>query len=137
MWYFHRTPERWSAYAPQFRELTDNIEYVETEDEFDKEDDAVLEARAKERAQRLLEEESVFVDIETVDDVFSDDDDDDDDNDNDDDVDDETPKTEHDEVIRVKDGSTELTIPIPPRRKRKCVKVQIDNCYFKTKDCFS
>jgi COMPASS component SWD1 len=35
MWSVHRE-EHWSAYAPDFSQLEENVHYVEREDEFDK-----------------------------------------------------------------------------------------------------
>lgn len=52
--------ENWSAFAPDFKELEENVEYIEREDEFDHVD----EQQAKRAA---AEEEDEFVDILTVD----------------------------------------------------------------------
>lgn len=51
-------PQKWSALAPDFVEVEENIEYEEKEDEFDIIDDDVLQ-------QRRLEEEDSHVDIIT------------------------------------------------------------------------
>lgn len=49
-------PQKWSALAPDFVEIEENIEYQEKEDEFDIVDEAVLN-------RRRLEEEDELVDI--------------------------------------------------------------------------
>eukprot|EP01104_Vermistella_antarctica_P018150 TRINITY_DN662_c1_g6_i1.p1 TRINITY_DN662_c1_g6~~TRINITY_DN662_c1_g6_i1.p1 ORF type:complete len:406 (-),score=88.71 TRINITY_DN662_c1_g6_i1:619-1836(-) len=59
--------ENWSAFAPDFRELEENIEYVEREDEFDYVEEATVK-RQKER------EEEEHVDIMTVEPIWSSDD---------------------------------------------------------------
>jgi len=51
--------ENWSAFAPDFKELEENIEYEEREDEFD----IIMEEEAK----RLQEGEDIEVDVTTVD----------------------------------------------------------------------
>jgi COMPASS component SWD1 len=53
-----RFPQKWSALAPDFVEIEENIEYDEKEDEFDIIDDQVL-------VQRLEQEEDLEVDITT------------------------------------------------------------------------
>jgi COMPASS component SWD1 len=55
--------EHWSAYAPNFTELEENVEYVEREDEFDIEDEADIERKRLE-AQRLIQgDETQIIDI--------------------------------------------------------------------------
>ncbi len=55
--------ERWSAYAPKFTELEENVEYVEREDEFDLEDEADI-ARKREATRQLVhDDETQLVDI--------------------------------------------------------------------------
>lgn len=61
------TPQRWSALAPDFIEVEQNVDYQEREDEFDVEDE-------NEQNQRLLEDEDQEVDIvsgDPVKNVFS------------------------------------------------------------------
>lgn len=50
------TPQRWSALAPDFIEVEQNVDYQEREDEYDVEDE-------NEQNQRLLEDEDQEVDI--------------------------------------------------------------------------
>jgi len=57
-----RFTENWSAYAPGFKELEENEEYIEKEDEFDIVDD--VKDKVKEKEKRMLEE-SPDVDILT------------------------------------------------------------------------
>jgi COMPASS component SWD1 len=52
--------ENWSAFAPDFKELEENIEYVEREDEFDHVD----ESKVEKRKQQV---EDVIVDVTSVD----------------------------------------------------------------------
>jgi len=54
------TPERWGAFAGGFEEVDENVEYEEREDEFDVEDEDILE-------QRKMKEEEVEVDIDGID----------------------------------------------------------------------
>lgn len=53
-------PQKWSALAPDFVEIEENIEYDEKEDEFDIIDEQVLVQK------RLEEEEDLVVDILTM-----------------------------------------------------------------------
>jgi len=61
IWNAHYT-ENWSAFAPGFTELEENLEYIEKEDEFDIVDEET-EANKKKKKQ---EAEDVIVDIITV-----------------------------------------------------------------------
>lgn len=54
------TPQRWSALAPDFLEVEENVEYIEKEDEFDMHDTAEL-------TKRRLDQEDEEVDVLTVD----------------------------------------------------------------------
>jgi COMPASS component SWD1 len=54
------TPQRWSALAPDFVEVEENVEYVEREDEFDI-------APPEELHQRRLNREDESVDVLTLD----------------------------------------------------------------------
>lgn len=56
-------PQRWSALAPDFQEVEENVEYVEKEDEFDYKDRA-------EMTKMRLEGEDEEVDLITVDDGY-------------------------------------------------------------------
>lgn len=68
IWNVHYT-ENWSAYAPGFTELEENEVYIEREDEFD-----ILDEEEEERKiQTKIKEESVYVDILSVDKNDSDD----------------------------------------------------------------
>lgn len=58
LWSIH-TPQRWSALAPDFQEVEENVEYVEREDEFDIQP-------AEEIHKRILNQEDDDVDILTV-----------------------------------------------------------------------
>ena len=55
------TPQRWSALAPDFAEVEENVEYIEMEDEFDIHP-------ASELQKRRLDQEDEDVDVLTVDD---------------------------------------------------------------------
>lgn len=54
------TPQRWSALAPDFVEVEENVEYIEREDEFDIHDISELQ-------KRRLDQEDEEVDVLTVD----------------------------------------------------------------------
>lgn len=54
------TPQRWSALAPDFAEVEENVEYIEKEDEFDIHDITELQ-------KRRLDQEDEEVDVLTVD----------------------------------------------------------------------
>ncbi|KAK0544377.1 chromatin binding protein [Tilletia horrida] len=54
--WFSKSEEAWSAYAPQFEELEENIQYEEREEEFDLED-------ADELSRRKQDEEEALVDV--------------------------------------------------------------------------
>ncbi|GAA96670.1 uncharacterized protein L969DRAFT_97026 [Mixia osmundae IAM 14324] len=54
------TTESWSAYAPGFEELQENVEYQEAEDEFDIEDETIVK-------QRKQDEQDFPVDAFTID----------------------------------------------------------------------
>ncbi|TKA33179.1 hypothetical protein B0A50_00732 [Salinomyces thailandicus] len=60
LWGIH-TPQRWSALAPDFAEVEENVEYVEREDEFDIHPE-------EEVRKRQLDQEDEEVDVLTVDD---------------------------------------------------------------------
>nr|XP_002129816.1 retinoblastoma-binding protein 5-like [Ciona intestinalis] len=55
--------ENWSAFAPDFSELDENVEYEEKETEFDEED----EDRSEDEEVKMTEEDQVEVDVTTVD----------------------------------------------------------------------
>ncbi|KAF9520982.1 hypothetical protein BS47DRAFT_1310964 [Hydnum rufescens UP504] len=55
------TTEKWGAFAANFEELDENVEYEEREDEFDIEDEEVLKKRKQDR-------EDIDVDVTSVDD---------------------------------------------------------------------
>lgn len=61
IWAVQRT-ENWSAFAPDFKELEENVEYIEREDEFDHVDENQI-------VKQKTEGESVHVDITTVEEV--------------------------------------------------------------------
>ena len=60
LWGIH-TPQRWSALAPDFAEVEENVEYVEQEDEFDIHPE-------EEVRKRQLDREDEEIDVLTVDD---------------------------------------------------------------------
>ncbi|KFD50308.1 hypothetical protein M513_08808 [Trichuris suis] len=73
----HCRSENWSAFAPDFKELAENVEYEERESEFDLEDEDKSPPNLEESA---IKDGSVEVDIESVDYMrtfFSSDDDED------------------------------------------------------------
>jgi hypothetical protein len=57
--------ENWSAFAPDFKELEENVEYIEREDEFDVVDAAT--AVARKAAECAYDEE---VDVTTIERVY-------------------------------------------------------------------
>ena len=61
IWAVQRT-ENWSAFAPDFKELEENVEYIEKENEFDHVDEDQV-------VKQKTEGESVQVDITTVEEV--------------------------------------------------------------------
>jgi COMPASS component SWD1 len=77
LWYNPPT-ETWSAYAPGFEELEENIVYEEREDEFDLEDEEELTRRKQDEEEALVEIRPL---PKKVNHLFADDDDDDDDDD--------------------------------------------------------
>lgn len=64
------TAETWSAYAPTFKEIEENEEYVEREDEFDWHDEDTPEElqrrRQQEKAERIRALENSVVDVDVV-----------------------------------------------------------------------
>jgi len=64
--------QNWSAYAPDFAELEENVEYIEREDEFD----VIDEGERLKKKRRAAEENDKEVDILTIDKLSSDDEDD-------------------------------------------------------------
>ncbi len=51
-------PPTWSAFAPDFEEVEENVDYLEKEDEFDEVDEA-------EQQQGLEQEEEIAIDLRT------------------------------------------------------------------------
>jgi hypothetical protein len=62
---YHKTvAENWSAYAPSFREVSENVEYIEAEDEFDFDPDgSSVYDRRRRKHYAPLDEDAVVVDI--------------------------------------------------------------------------
>lgn len=54
--------ENWSAFAPDFKELEENIEYIEREDEFD----IVDEAAAIKKSSDTMDEDVDVITVETI-----------------------------------------------------------------------
>lgn len=78
LWYTPPT-EIWSAYAPGFEELEENIEYEEREDEFDLEDEEELTRRKQDEEEAFVEirpSKGRTRDVNLLEDSFEDDDDD-------------------------------------------------------------
>jgi len=65
--------QNWSAYAPDFAELEENVEYIEKEDEFD----VIDEGERLKKKRRAAEENDKLVDIITVDKLSESDEEDD------------------------------------------------------------
>ncbi|KAL9937172.1 hypothetical protein V8E36_003581 [Tilletia maclaganii] len=53
--WFSKSEEAWSAYAPQFEELEENIQYEEREEEFDLEDEDELSRRKQDEEEALVD----------------------------------------------------------------------------------
>jgi WD40 repeat protein len=62
---YHKTvAENWSAYAPSFREVSENVEYVEAEDEFDFDPDgSSVYDRRRRKHFAPADEDAIVVDI--------------------------------------------------------------------------
>ncbi|KAK0565708.1 chromatin binding protein [Tilletia horrida] len=58
--WFSKSEEAWSAYAPQFEELEENVQYEEREEEFDLEDEDELSRRKQDEEEALVDISSPF-----------------------------------------------------------------------------
>ncbi|CAD6888760.1 unnamed protein product [Tilletia laevis] len=58
--WFSKSEEAWSAYAPQFQELEENIQYEEREEEFDLEDQDELSRRKQDEEEALVDISGTF-----------------------------------------------------------------------------
>ncbi|CAD6888322.1 unnamed protein product [Tilletia laevis] len=58
--WFSKSEEAWSAYAPQFQELEENIQYEEREEEFDLEDQDELSRRKQDEEEALVDVSGTF-----------------------------------------------------------------------------
>ncbi|KAE8244063.1 hypothetical protein A4X13_0g6834 [Tilletia indica] len=58
--WFSKSEEAWSAYAPQFEELEENVQYEEREEEFDLEDQDELSRRKQDEEEALVDISGTF-----------------------------------------------------------------------------
>lgn len=58
--------ENWSAFAPEFKELEENEEYIEHEDELDFVEEEKEPVKGKLKAACLREQDNIVVDITTI-----------------------------------------------------------------------